>query len=310
MTASPPPPSANKPRRLTQEALVLTGFLLPALALLIFAQFWPLMQSAVISLHDWTLARSPVMGRYVGLANYAKVLGDAQFTGSAAFTLMMALGSATLSLVAGFGLALLTTGEDFRLRLSRTLLLLPMVIAPVAVGTMWRMILAARVGPLNEALAGFGLPAPNWLGDPGLAQASLILIDAWQNTPFVMVIMAAALAGLPQDVLRAAAIDGAGRGLIFRRIVFPMVLPVFLLVAMFRLIDALMTLDIVFTTTGGGPGFATQTLSFWIYQQGLRYFNISTAAAASWLLLGMCLTVAAGFLVWRRRVMHWQQGGR
>lgn len=287
---------------------VLLLCLTPALALLGLTQFWPLAQSFRVSMHDWTLARSPVMGDFVGGANYARVLVDGQFLGSMTFTLALAVGSTLLSLVAGFGLALLTMGEDWRLRIARTLFLLPMVIAPVAVGTVWRMILAARIGPLNGALGALGLPQPNWLGDPLLAQVTLTVIDAWQWTPFVMIVMAAALASLPSEVLRAAQMDGAGRALILRRVVLPMVAPVLILVAMFRLIDALMTLDIVFTTTGGGPGFATQTLGYWIYVQGLRYFNISYAAAASWLLLGLCLATAALFLLWRRRAMRWQAG--
>lgn len=307
---TPPAPTARPPRRSLGDTPVLLMFLVPALAVLIVAQFVPLAQSAWVSLHDWVLARSPVMGRFVGLDNYTRVLGDGQFLASAGFTIALAVCSTALSMAFGLGLALLTTGEDFRIRLSRTLLLMPMVIAPVAVGTMWRMILAARVGPVNQTLASLGLPGPNWLGDPVLAQASLVVIDAWQWTPFVMIVMAAALTSLPSEVLRAAEVDGAGRWITFRQIVFPMILPVFLLIGMFRLIDALMTLDIVFTTTGGGPGFATQTLSFWVYQQGLRYFNISYAAAASWLLLAACMGVAAGFLAWRHRIMHWQRWER
>lgn len=292
-------------RRVPSERLVLFLFMVPALGVLCAAQFYPLVQSAIVSMHDWTLSRSPVMGEFVGFANYRRAATDPLFVGSATFTIALALGSTAMSLAAGLALAVTTTGDDFRLRLSRTLLLLPMVIAPVAIGTMWRMILAARVGTLNQMLERLGLGTPNWLGDPTLAQISLTVIDAWQWTPFVMIVMAAALAGLPQDVLRAARMDGAGRVLVFRKIVFPMVFPVFLLVAMFRLIDALMTLDVVFTTTGGGPGFSTQTLSFWIYQQGLRYFNISYAAAASWLLLAMCMAVALGLLAWRRHAMRW-----
>ncbi|SDB24539.1 carbohydrate ABC transporter permease [Bauldia litoralis] len=299
-------PIARAGERLGERG-ALALFLVPALAVIAVAQFYPLVESIIITTHDWTLARSPVMGRFVGLDNYARALTDPQFVGSTGFTLLLAVGSTVISLAFGLGLALLTVGEGFHFRLSRTLLMLPMVIAPVAVGTMWRMILAARVGPLNQALAGIGIDGPNWLGDPNWAAASVIIVDAWQWTPFVTIVMAAALASLPADVLRAAEVDGAGRWTIFRRIVFPMILPVFLLVAMFRAIDALMTLDIIFTTTGGGPGFATQTLSFWIYQQGLRYFNISYAAAASWILLAGCLVVAAGFLVWRSRISGWQR---
>jgi ABC-type sugar transport system permease subunit len=307
LEAAPPSPGfvARIEARLGETgALVL--FLAPALAVVALAQFYPLLSSAFISLHDWTLSRSPLMGPYVGLANYRRVLADPAFSGSLAFTLVLAISSTALQLVLGLGIALLTVGESYALRLARTLLMLPMVVAPVAVGTIWRMLLSARVGPVNSGLAAIGIDGPNWLGDPGWAWVSLILIDAWEWTPFVALVLTAALSSLPGEVLRAASVDGAGRWTSFRLIVLPMILPVIVLVAMFRFVDALLTLDVVFTTTGGGPGFATNTLSFWIYQQGLKYFNISYAAAASWILLAGCLAVAAGFLVWRRRIMAWQ----
>ncbi len=281
-------------------------FLLPAVLVLVVAQFYPLGWSAWISTVDWSLARSPQPRGYAGLANYVRVLHDPVMQGSIRTTILFALGSTALQMTLGFALAWLTVGETMLLRASRTLLILPMVIAPIAVGTMWRMMLSARVGTVNRALALVGITGPDWLGDPTLAVVSLVFIDAWEWIPFVTVIYAAAIASLPSEPLRAASVDGASRRQIFRHIIWPMLLPITLLVAMFRLIDALLTLDIVFTTTFGGPGFATHTLSFWIYEQGLRYFNIAYAAAASWLLLFACMIAAGGFLLWRARIARWQ----
>ncbi len=290
------------------ESGPLLVFLLPALLILLVAQGYPLLASLRISFFDWSLARSPAPGPFVGLANYARAMHDGVFVGSILFTAGFALASTTLQMLVGLALALLTVGEGYALRLTRSLLLLPMVVAPVAVGTIWRMMLSARVGVVNTTLAAIGIDGPNWLGDPGWARVSLVLIDAWEWTPFVTVIFAAALASLPAEVLRAATVDGASRLQVFRLVVWPMLLPVALLIAMFRLIDGLLTLDLVFTTTLGGPGFATHTLSFWIYQQGLKYFNISYAAATSWLLLLACMAIALGFVAWRRRTMLWQVG--
>jgi ABC-type sugar transport system permease subunit len=281
-------------------------FLLPALAVLIAAQLYPLFWSAWVSLVDWSLAHSPQPRGFVGLANYGKVLGDPIMLGSLRTTVLFALGSTALQMSIGLGIAMLTVGEARGLRVARTLLILPMVIAPVAVGTMWKMMLSARVGTVNHLLAIVGIDGPDWLGDPVLAVVSLVFIDAWEWIPFVTVIYVAALTSLPAEPLFAAEVDGATRWQVFRYIVWPMLLPMTLLVAMFRLIDALLTLDVVFTTTNGGPGFATYTLCFWIYQQGLRYFNISYAAAASWLLLLACMLVAAGFLTVRARASRWQ----
>lgn len=291
--------------RLGENGILLL-FLMPALLVVIGAQFYPLISSAILSFFDWSLARSPTVGPFIGFDNYVRTFTDPIFVNSVAFTVTLAVCSTALQLACGLGIALLTVGESYTLGLVRTLLMLPMVVAPVAVGTIWRMILSARVGPLNQGLASIGIDGPNWLGDPNWAVFSLIMIDAWEWTPFVAITLTAALTSLPSEVMRAASVDGAGRWTTFRYIVLPMIMPVFVLVAMFRMIEAFLTLDIVFTTTAGGPGYATHTLSFWIYQQGLKYFNISYAAASSWVMLLFCVAIAGGFLLWRHRITAWQ----
>jgi multiple sugar transport system permease protein len=291
---------------LAHEQRILLLFLAPAVLVLVVTQFWPLVYSAHLSLIDWTLARSPKPGPFVGLANYARAFEDPIFLGSVRVTAIYALTATALEVVIGFALALALVGESLAIRLSRTIMILPMVIAPVAVGTMWRMMLSAQAGPVNHVLALIGIDGPDWLGDPGWALVAVIAIDVWEWTPFVMVIYVAALTALPSELLLAARVDGASRWQVLRHVVLPLMLPISALVIMFRLIDAILTLDVIVTTTFGGPGYRTYTLSFWIYQQGLRYFNVSYAAATSWLLLLGCLAVAVGLLLWRRRVTRWQ----
>jgi ABC-type sugar transport system permease subunit len=289
------------------ERGILVAFMVPAIAITVVAQFYPLFYSLWISFVDWTLTKSIEPGPFSGFANYSKMATDSVLQQTIGRTILFAVCSTGASVVLGFVLAYFTVGERPAVRVARTILILPMVIAPVAVGTIWRMMLSARVGPINDVLRSIGLPAPDWLGDPRLAVLSIIIIDVWEWTPFVFVIFAAAISSLPSEVLRAAEIDGARPVQILFRIVLPMLAPVGLLVVMFRLLDALLTLDIVFTTTFGGPGFATHTLSFWIYQQGLRYFNISYAAAISWATMLGCLILVVGLLVWRARISRWQQ---
>jgi len=285
---------------------LLVLFLLPAVVILIVTQGYPLAYSAYFSLHDWTLARSPHPGPYIGFDNYNRAFEDSVFMGSVETTIAFALAATFFELLVGFTLACLTVGESLWHQISRTILIMPMVIAPVAVGTMWRMLYSARAGLINHLLGQVGIDGPDWLGDPSVALTSLVIVDVWEWSPFVMVIYAAALTSLPQEPFRAATVDGASRWQIFRHITLPLLMPVTLLVLMFRLIDTLLTLDIVVTTTFGGPGFRTHTLSFWIYQQGLRYFNISYSAATSWILLLGCLLIAIGLLIVRQRVTHWQ----
>ena len=293
-------------RAYLSENGMLILFLLPAVLILIVTQGYPLAYSAYFSLRDWTLARSPQPGPYIGLDNYTRAFDDTVFMGSVETTVTFALMATCFELLVGFSLAYLTVGESFWLQISRTILIMPMVIAPVAVGTMWRMMYSARAGLINHLLSQIGISGPDWLGDPSVALNSLVIVDVWEWSPFVMVIYAAALTSLPQEPFRAATVDGASRWQIFRHITIPLLMPVTLLVLMFRLIDTLLTLDIVVTTTFGGPGFKTHTLSFWIYQQGLRYFNISYSAATSWIMLIGCLLLAIVLLIVRRRVTHWQ----
>lgn len=288
------------------ERGILAAFMVPAIVIVVVAQFYPLFYSLYISFVDWTLTRSMEPGGFVGFANYAKMGTDGVLQQTWSRTIWFALTSTGASTILGFVLAYLTIGEGRTLRIARTVLILPMVIAPVAVGTIWRMMLSARVGPINEVLRSLHLPAPDWLGDPTLAMISIVVIDIWEWTPFVFVIFAAALSSLPSEVLKAAEVDGATSWQILKMVILPMLAPVGLLVVMFRLLDALLTLDIVFTTTFGGPGFATHTLSFWIYQQGLRYFNISYSAAISWATLVGCMVMVGALLVWRARISRWQ----
>jgi len=291
--------------RLTENGMLVL-FLLPALLILIITQGYPLAYSAYFSTFDWALARSPKPGAFIELGNYTRALHDPVFIGAAKTTIRFALTATLFEMLVGFALAYLTVGEGLFVQFSRTLLIMPMVIAPVAVGTMWRMMFSARAGLINYLLGKVGISGPDWLGDPSVALNSLILVDVWEWSPFVMVIYSAALTSLPAEPFRAARVDGASRWQIFRHITLPLLMPVTFLILMFRLVDALLTLDIVVTTTFGGPGFKTNTLSFWIYQQGLRYFNISYSAATSWMLLIGCLLLAVVLLAVRQRLTRWQ----
>ena len=288
------------------ETFMLILFLLPALAFLLLAQGYPLVYSLYLSFVDFALARSPVPGDFVGLANYQAAFADPIFLQALRISLIFAVCATTIEILLGLLLAFLLVGESLWTRVWRTLLIMPMVIAPVAVGTMWRMLLNARAGLVNYALEQIGIQAPNWLGAPTSALIALIWIDIWQWTPFAMVIYVAALSALPAEPIEAAHVDGASRWQVFRYIVLPLLTPITMLIVMFRLIDSIMVLDTVYTLTFGGPGFSTHTLSFWIYQQGLRYFNLSYASAMAWLLLSLCMFVAVLLMALRSR---WQGHG-
>jgi multiple sugar transport system permease protein len=277
----------------------LIALLMPSLAIFLLGQVYPLSLSAYLSLVDFAVAKGPTPGGFVGAANYAAALNDAVFVDSVKITLTIALVATIVELILGLLLAYLLVGEHWWHRLSRTILIMPAMIAPVAVGTMWRMMLNSEAGIVSVGLRTLGVNPPNWFGEANSALAAVIGVGVWEQTPFVLLIYAAALSSLPTDPIRAAQIDGASRWQIARYIILPLLFPVTMIVLMFTVVDSLMLLDIIYTTTIGGPGFATHSLTLWIYSQGLRYFNVSYAAAMSWMLTALA-GVTAVCLIWVR----------
>ncbi|MDF3038355.1 MAG: transporter permease, partial [Thermomicrobiales bacterium] len=154
----------------------------------------------------------------------------------------------------------------------------------------------------NYLLSLIGLGPVLWFVDPTWAFAGVMLVDIWMWTPFVMIVLTAALASLPGEPFRAAAVDGASRWQIFRFITLPMLMPVLLVTALLRFMDAIKVFDTIYVLTSGGPGYATEMLSSYIYKQGLRYFNIGSAAAASWMFLLVIVTIAIVMIHLRGRI--------
>lgn len=273
------------------ERLALAALVVPALAWLAFAQGYPLLYSLYLSFTDWSLADSPTPQGFAGLSNFASVLGDERFLNALKLSALF-LAKVPIELAIGFALALSTLGGTLWRRGVRTLLLIPMLIAPIAVGSMWRLLLNSESGLVNSALNTVRLPAPNWLGEPGTAVVAVIWADTWEWIPFSMIIYVAALSGLDQALLDSAQVEGASRWQVIRYVVFPLTLPATLLILVFRSVDAFIVIDVVYSLTYGGPGFATETSSLYVFKQGLQYFNISEATAASWLLLIVSFAIA------------------
>ena len=216
----------------------------------------------------------------------------------------MITGSAVVvEMVLGTALAYLAAGASWPMRIVRTILILPLVIAPVAAGTLWRMMLSSQMGLTNYLLGFAGIQGPDWLGNADWAVVAVIIVDVWMTTPFVFLVVSAGLTGIPFELHESAALDGATRWQSFWRIDLPLLAPLLLLTFMFRMLESLLSLDAIYTLTLGGPGYATFTMTYYIYTLGLRSFNLGLAAAASWLF--MSFAAAALFVVfWMQR--RWQ----
>lgn len=264
-------PSRSRSRRVS----VHLTYLLPAWLLVAAVVVVPLVLSGWLSLHNETMLRS---GRFVGLANYADVLtGD--FWPALGITLVFTAAAIIVQVPLGLLLATVLNRELRGTQLYRSVLLLPMLLTPVAVGLMWRLMLNADTGVINGVAGMLGLPALNWLGDRTIAIISVVVVDAWQNIPFVMLLSLAGLQSLPDGPFEAAAVDGASRWQTFWHVTVPMLTPVLGVVVMIRIIESIKLFDIIYILTQGGPGTATQNLSLLNYRVGFSFMNTGVAAA-------------------------------
>ncbi len=290
-------PETRRPRQVLRYSAMFPGlFVLAAFAL------YPAVYSLVISLFNWNLT-SPVQ-RFVGLKNYQDLLTDPAFWHAVTITVEFVAMSVGIQFLLAFGLGLIFFRGLPGDKVMRALILMPMLIAPVVVGLLSRFSLEPTFGIVNQLLRQIGLPTQDFLGRPELALPTLIVIDVWQWTPFLFLILLAALQGIPEDVIEAAKIDGASWGRIIWHIFLPLLQYPILVGLALRVIDAFRVYDLVFMTTRGGPIDATSTMSWQIYDVGFRVFNLSYAAAFSWLLLVLVM-VTVSFMM--RRIVANQE---
>ncbi|MEN3010638.1 MAG: sugar ABC transporter permease [Candidatus Bipolaricaulaceae bacterium] len=271
--------------------------LLPAALLFLFLTVFPLAYNVYISFHHFHFIRR--IFNFVGSRNYIRLLQDSLFLASIRNTLkFVALATAT-EVILGTALALL-----FNARLRGRKIMLPLVVLPMMLPTMvvcavWVMWYDHQFGFLNSALRAFGLGPVPWLSDPKIAMEAVVLVDVWQWTPFVLLLILAGLQSIPDYLYEAAQLDGASGFQMFRHITLPLLSFQIKLAVLLRLIDTFRVFDKVYAMTGGGPGHATETISLYIYREGFRYFNLGYAGAAS---LVMVLLVLGLSLLYARRM--------
>lgn len=274
------------------------AFLLPGLLVLLAIILFPLAFTIRVSLSGWD-AIVPGLD-WAGVRNYAGVFADARFWQSLGRLSLMAVGTVLIQYVLGFALALLVWRDIRYRRLWRVLFLIPMMTTPVIMSVIWRTIFHESLGPANDLLGFIGLGPYPWLTSPGWAVASVMLVEIWQWTPFMFLLMLAGLISLPREPFLAAAIDGAGPIRTFFNVTFPLLAPVSIGAIIIRLIEASKLMETVYVLTSGGPGTATETTGYYIYIRGLRDFQIGYAAALSityLVIMIVLLTIIAKLLV-------------
>lgn len=273
----------------------------PAVIYVLIVAVWPLAQGFYYSFFDYSLLH-PATRHFVGLDNYTALWTDDGARRSVIVTVEFTVAAVGLEFLFGLGLALLLWRDGRFERVCLALLLIPVTVTPVAVGLVFRALLAPEFGIVGYYAADTGLSIPRgFLGDPHTALAAIVLIDAWEWTPLVALILLAGLKALPTDVIEAAKADGATAWQRLRIIIFPMLLPAVFLALVLRTMDAFRVFDIVFATTGGGPGDTTNVLMFYAVKQGLQFFNVGFASAIANSMVLFIAIFAAIFIVLVRR---------
>jgi len=274
-------------------------FVAPALLLLLALNVFPLVYGVVLSFGDASIAGGS--WDWVGGANYSETFDDPRYATALRTTGLFVVIAVGLELLLGFLLALALVQRGRGNATMTTLLLVPMMLSPAVMGLYWNLILNGDFGILNQGLAALGLPQPQWLTADRLKMVSILLVDVWMWTPFMMLISLAGLKSIPPTLYEAAAIDRAGRWTVFRRITLPLCAPLLVLAVLFRATDALKQFDLVMAMTGPTDG-TTQTVSALLYEVVFRSRKVGLGSAYACVVLVVVIALAVVVLRWLDRI--------
>lgn len=265
----------------------------PAALLLLFLTAYPLIDLFAMSVHTISFSQAKEIWTFTPLANLRDLFSDDIFAIALWNTLVFAVISVSVEMVLGLALAILVASVTAGKGLIRTILIVPILMPPVAIGSMWKLMFNLDFGVINQALMVVGLQPVDWLGSLSVALFSIIIVDIWHWTPFVFLILFAAAEGLPKEVIEAARIDGArNRDLVFK-IIVPLMKPAIAVALLFRVILAFKVFDEVFLLTSGGPGTSTEVVSLHLYKVFFEENQIGYGA-----LLSLAIIAATIAFLW------------
>ncbi len=273
-------------------------FLLPALITLAAIILFPLIFTVRVSFSSWDVYQAGL--DFIGGRNYTRLFEDTRFWESLIRLSGMSFITVTLQYVLGFALALAVWKNLPGGRVFRILFLVPMMTTPVVMSVIWRTVFHESLGPANDLLSMIGIGPVPWLSSATGAFISVVIVEVWQWTPFMFLLLLAGLVSLPKEPYLAAAIDGASPTRTFWQVTFPLMAPISIGAIIIRLIEASKIMDTVYVMTSGGPGTATETPSYYIYIRGLRDFQVGYSAALSLaylVLMIITLTIIAKLLM-------------
>ncbi len=258
-------------------------FLAPTIIVLAVVVAAPLLYSIYLSFQEYIITYG--MGDFIGFGNYLAVLSD-DFNQVSWVTMKLTVLCVVIEFFVAFGLALLLNQPNLKGRsFYLVVLMIPVLMTPVAVALMFRLMFNPNLGIVNWVIGLAGIPPQGWFGDPNLALGTIVFVDVWHETSLMLLMLYAGLQAMPSEPVEAARIDGASRLQILRYVTWPLMKPVILVALLIRMIAALKSYDLIYMLTQGGPGKATETISFYAYRLGFRFLDIGQAAAVSFILL-------------------------
>jgi len=270
-------------------------FPLPAIIFIGLLMVFPILFTLYLSFTNWNLT-SGLEPSVVGFNSYLRVLTEPRFLHALGRTFTFTFFAVLIEVILGVAVAIILNRAFVGKSAAKLLLLLPLVATPVAVGIVFNLFYDPTIGLVNFALQSVGLPQGSWVSSEKTVIPALILVDVWQWTPMITLIVLAGLAGLSEDPMEAARVDGASEWQILRYVTIPMVMPVILTSTILRLIDALKTFDIIFAMTGGGPGYASETLNIMGFKYSFEYFRMGQSSVILVMLFMVVLLCSLGIM--------------
>ena len=272
-------------------------FLLPSMLVMVLILLVPIIMGLRLSFFEWLLRNVADDPIFVGMRNYIELFKSQNFRASVSVTIRFVLSVVVIEIVVGLILALLLESGLKGLRFFRTLFVLPIMVAPVVVGVMWRFMYNPAYGKINYFITSMGFEPVGWLSNPDIALFSVIIADVWQWTPFVFLLALAALQGVPQDLSDAAVVDGANYMQKLLRVKLPYIASILGVTAILRLIDAFRSLVVIFNLTYGGPGVSTEVMSLHLYKSAFVSQRLGLASAIAVLLLLLIVILSLALII-------------
>ncbi len=291
-------PTTAKVARRRNYARQYWPFIVPAGVVVFAVILFPWIFTLFMSVHDWHIGGDRT---FIGLHNYSRMLTDERFGWAVLRTLYFTALSVILPLILGVAAAVVFHRNFPGRGLARTLFIMPMMATPVAIALVWTMMFHPQLGVLNYLLTSMGLPPSAWVYDSGTVIPTLVMVETWQWTPLVMLIVLGGLASLPTDPYEAAVLDGASLWQVFYHVTLPLVWPFIMLAAVIRGIDALKAFDTIFVISNGGPGTASETLNILLYLQAFSFYDMGYASAIVVVFFVLILLVTLLMLHFRQR---------